>query len=241
MSYADLTVADRNRVKRWLQRRRLQSAVKLAADLRMTPGVVCDFGAGDGELCKLLIGQYPRSRVICYEPASYLFAEARDNLSALPMIELTQDVASIPAGTVDLLFCLEVFEHLPQRETLDALRTAATLLESDGAMIIGVPVEIGIPAIYKGLFRMTRRYGEFDANVKNVALAAVGRPPTERPLDEVEPGLRFHHHHTGFDFRAFRKTLADFFVIERVSASPFPPLGAWLNPEAYFVVRKRRQ
>lgn len=239
MSYADLTVADRNRIKRWLQRRRLQSAVTLAPDLRETPRVVCDFGAGNGEFCKLLIGRYPQARVICYEPSSDLFGEARDNLKGLPMIEVTQALATIPAGTVDLLFCLEVFEHLPERETLDVFRTAETLLASGGAMIIGVPVEIGIPAIYKGLFRMTRRYGDFDANVRNVVMAAVGRPPTERPLDEVEPGLRFHPYHIGFDVRAFRKTLADFFVIERVSASPFPPFGAWLNPEAYFVVRKR--
>ena len=239
MSYADLTVADRNRIKRWLQRRRLQSAVTLAAAPRQTPRVLCDFGAGDGELCKLLIARYPQTRVICYEPSSELFGEARDNLKDFPMIELTQDLSVIPAGTVDILFCLEVFEHLPERETLDAFRAAATLLASDGAMIIGVPVEIGIPAVYKGIFRMTRRYGEFDANVKNVALAALGRPPTGRPLDEPEPGLRFHHHHTGFDVRTFRRTLAEFFVIERVSASPFPALGVWLNPEAYFVVRKR--
>jgi SAM-dependent methyltransferase len=238
VSYADLTFQDRNPIKRWLQHRRLVTAADLAGSRLKAPRLVCDFGAGNGELCKLLAARYEEARFACYEPAAYLLAEARENLKAVSRVEFHQDIRELERGAFDLVVCLEVFEHLPPEETIEALRTISALLKPGGTVIIGVPVEIGLPALYKGVFRMSRRYGAFDATPKNVATSLLGRPPQNRPIAELAPGLRFHYEHLGFDFRNLRRLLDRYFRSIEVSASPLSAVGTWLMPEVYFVGAK---
>ena len=238
MSYAEITFGDKNPVKRWLQLQRLVTAADLAARRVREPTIICDFGAGNGELCKLLSERHPSARLVCYEPAPDLLAEARENLKTVSRVEFCRDIEGIASGTIDLVFCLEVFEHLPLEETSEALKAISSLLKADGTTIIGVPVEVGLPALYKGLFRMSRRYGAFDATPKNVLNSFLGRPPRNRPVAELAPGLRFHHDHVGFDFRGFGKLLAEHFEPIEVFASPIAMLGTWLMPEVYFVGTK---
>jgi len=238
MSYAEITFGDRNPIKRWLQRQRLVAAAELAGRVEKFPQVICDFGAGNGELCKVLAQRYETARLVCYEPAPKLLAEARENLKAVSRVEFFEDIHGIAPGTVDLVLCLEVFEHLPPEETVDALRRISALLERGGTIIIGVPIEVGLPALYKGLFRMSRRYGAFDATPKNVAISFLGQPPQKRPIAELAPGLRWYFDHVGFDFRAFKEILGQYFESIEVSASPVAALGTWLMPEVYFVGTK---
>lgn len=238
MTYSDLTFNDRNAIKRWLQRRRLVKAVKLAVGLPQ-PAVILDYGAGNGELCKILRLEYPQARIICYEPSPELMAEAGANLEGLPGIEFCSDISRISLRSADLVFCLEVFEHLPPNETKTALEQINDLLCSEGTAIIGVPVEIGVPAIYKGLFRMVRRYGKFDALPGNVLLAFLGRPPQTRPVSEIAPGFDFYAPHLGFDHRRFLAILRKNFKLHQIATSPFAVFGTWLNPEVYFVVKRK--
>ncbi len=238
MSYAEITFNDKNPVKRWLQRQRLVSAIKLCGRSLYLPEAICDYGAGNGELCKLLAARYQNAKITCYEPMPQLLSEAKENLSATPNVEFCQDIRNVLPDTLDAVLCLEVFEHLPPSETRDALQTISEILKPEGILVIGVPVEIGIPALYKGVFRMFRRYNAYDANIKNVALAFLGRPPKDRPVSEIAPGLEFHHEHMGFHFRDFKQVLGNYFQLLQVSASPFTFPGTWLMPEVYFVVKK---
>jgi SAM-dependent methyltransferase len=238
MSYAEITFKDKNSIKRWLQQQRLFSAVELCGRSLRPPKAICDFGAGNGELCKLLAEYYQNAKLICYEPTPSLLSEARQNLCALPEIEFCQDIQTVASGTLDVVFCLEVFEHLPPEETANALQTISDLLKPEGIIIIGVPIEVGIPALYKGIFRMSRRYGAFDANMKNVVMSFFCYPPKNRPVSEIEPGFNFHYEHMGFYFRLLRETIGNYFKLDKVSASPFSALGSWLMPEIYFVATK---
>src|SRR5690606_32185921 len=111
------------------------------------------------------------------------------------------------------------------------------VLASQGSAIIGVPIEIGIPALYKGVFRIFRRFGGFDASIRNVLLAALGSPPSERPVSEIAPGFAFHPDHMGFDYRNLLAILRIQFHVKKVVASPFQFLGTWLNPEVNFLLQ----
>jgi hypothetical protein len=165
-----------------------------------------------------------------------LLQQARDNLAGLRGIEFTDSISGCPPGSVDLLFCLEVFEHLPVAESEQALHTIGRLLGAAGHAVIGVPVEIGLPALYKGLFRMLRRYGEFDAKPGHILRCAMGRPPANRPAVELMPGAHYHLHHLGFDHRRFRERLHREFRAVRHSVSPLRWGGAWLNAELNLLV-----
>jgi len=238
MTYSDITFNDKNPIKRWLQNQRLVTAIKLAHGPNINQQVICDFGAGNGELCKLLAKRYPSSKIICYEPTISLLNEARKNLEGINNVIFYQDSNCIALESIDLLFCLEVFEHLPPKETDDALDKISKILSSEGRLVVGIPVEIGLPALYKGIFRMLRRFGAFDANFKNVFLSFVGLPPEIRPASEISPGLNYYLEHMGFNFHRFKETLRVRFKILKISASPFSFLTYWLMPEVYFTAIK---
>jgi SAM-dependent methyltransferase len=236
-SYAALTREDPNPLKRAVQGRRLADALRLAGDL--APRHVVDYGGGDGALCRSAAARWPDARLVCFEPAPQLAEEARGLLAGVPQAEVVGDEAALPAGQADLVFCTEVFEHLPPAETARALDEIARIMAPGGRAIIGVPVEIGPPALPKGAFRALRRPGEFDARPAAILGAAVGRPPRPRLQAEISPGRAYYPHHLGFDHRPLARMVAERFELERRASSPFPALPAWLNSELYLRARRR--
>ena len=233
--YSGITVHDKNPVKSYLQRRRLRDALSVLDE--DFAGKILDFGGGSGELSRILAASFPRAHVFCYEPAPELLEEARWNLSGFENVVLVPSLDKLEGERFRYVFCLEVFEHLPRRETAQAIRAMRGLLARGGTAVVGVPNELFLPALVKGLFRMTQRYGEFDARPSNVLRAAAGRPPKKRPKREIAPGLPYHFHHTGFDHRGLRAKLSETFEVERQFASPVG--GELLGTEIYLVLRKR--
>ena len=239
MSYAEITFKDKNPIKRYLQKQRLVSAIDLLKQSNIIPTKILDFGAGNGELFKLLAEEYPLSELFCYEPTPDLLSEAKQNLNNIEKISFHNNINDVLSETIDIIFCLEVFEHLPPEESLNAIKSILRLLKPGGKIIIGVPVEIGFASLYKGAFRMARRYGNFDANIKNVLSSAMYHPPKVRPVAEIAPGFKYHHDHMGFDFRQLKIMIEVDFNICKVSTSPFN-IGTWLMPEVYFLAEKHR-
>jgi SAM-dependent methyltransferase len=239
MTYAEITFQDKNLFKRYLQRKRLASAIKLSTHYCKDPKTIVDFGGGNGELCKILSAQYPKSKIICYEPTPYLLAEARENLKDLPSIELYSSISHIEDDSIDLLFTLEVFEHLPETETSNAINDISRLLTDKGLAVIGVPVEIFLPALYRGFFRLTRRAGSFDAKIDNILYSLMGFPPKNRPSREITDGFEYYFDHMGFDYRNLRRTLIKEFNLLKCSTSPFGMFTPLFEPEVNFMVSKR--
>ena len=159
-------------------------------------------------------------------------------LADFSSVRFVDDTVSIESATFDCIFSLEVFEHLPEKETALAMAEIHRLLKPAGIAVIGVPHELFLPALVKGLFRASRRYGDFDAIPGNIFKALTGRPPLQRPVAEIRPGLAYHFHHLGFDFRALEHALKQHFQVRRKWFGPVPMLGAVLNSEVYFLVQK---
>jgi SAM-dependent methyltransferase len=180
MQYADITTRDPNPVKRWLQGRRFSDALKVLNGARLGDSLrVLDFGAGNGELVRQMVRIAPIEAFV-FEPTPSLMAEARQNLAGQDSVVFLHSLDSVEPGTFDYVFCLEVFEHLPEGEMVKAIAEIHRLLKADGVAVIGVPHEVFLPAMIKGLFRMSRRYGDFDARRPGNVLAALcGRPPRQ--------------------------------------------------------------
>jgi SAM-dependent methyltransferase len=238
MTYESITLKDPNPVKRWFQRRRYSDALRAWKNPRLNERVhVLDFGGGNGELLRQLAVS-PSICATIYEPTPSLMAEAKQMLSSSDCVTFTESVTALRDETYDYVFCLEVFEHLPEKETVQALAEIRRLLKPGGLAVIGVPIEIYFPALVKGIFRISRRYGEFDATPRNVFAAMIGQPPSKRPTTEISSGLNYHFHHLGFDFRCLQRLIAESFPIKRRWFSPFPVLGGMLNSEVYYLLQK---
>ena len=148
--------------------------------------------------------------------------------------------AALPEGAADVVFCTEVFEHLPGPATQAALAEVDRILVPGGRLVIGVPMELWAPALAKGLFRMARRPGSFDGQAPKVLAASGGRPPRPRPEVEISPGRAYFPHHLGFDHRELLIAMRERFDIERVWGSPAGGAPLWLNSEVCILAHKRR-
>ncbi|MDO1559727.1 class I SAM-dependent methyltransferase [Brevundimonas sp. 2R-24] len=233
--YAERTHRDPNPLKRWVQGRRLEDALRWA-ERRGEPSRIVDFGCGDGELCRRAAQRWPGCEVVGFEPAAELRAQA--TAAGIEGVRYVEAEAQLPEAWADVVFCTEVFEHLPDAETETALREIHRILSPDGRVVIGVPVEVGPPAAAKGLFRMLRRWGDEDARPGPVLAAMAGRPKKSRFRDWIAPGRAYFPHHIGFDHRPLIRRLAPLFRVEQVAGSPLAALPVWLNSEAYIVARR---
>jgi SAM-dependent methyltransferase len=234
--YASITRDDPNAFKRFLQHKRLNDALGLLKARR--PALSIDYGAGDGELARLLRLMCPAGEVVCFEPSAQLRAQAVAHISALSGISLTAHVTNVADGCADAIFCLEVFEHLPPQETTEAIDHMHRLLKPDGVLIVGVPVETGPVARLKGWFRRRRRV-DFDTDAQRIAQAARGDIRFERLRVDFEGGGGYYPHHLGFDYRDLLRRLATRFVIETRRSSPLALLPPEWNSELNLLLRKR--
>src|SRR5262249_42700560 len=127
MEYANFTRNDKNPIKRFLQRKRLRDAMALTIGCGRLSSIL-DYGAGDGELSRLLAIRLPDARVWCYEPYQSLREQALANTRNVPNVEVVGSLEHLERESFDLILCTEVFEHLPHDETEESLRKIGSLL-----------------------------------------------------------------------------------------------------------------
>jgi len=238
MAYADITINDPSPLKRMLQRNRFIDAIALYP-LELKPVVVSDFGGGDGELCLRLRSILSKTKIMCYEPSQSMFSEAVEKIARKNVVLLNR-IAEIETDSIDVVYCMEVLEHLPDQEVEKAINDIYSIMKLGGIAIVGVPNEIYLAALYKGLFRMRRRFGEFDASPLNILKCVFGVPPPNRPLGEISPNIPYHFYHLGFDHRKLEKLLSRKFEVLLRKLSPFKFRGVWGCPEIYYMLRKAK-
>lgn len=240
LSYARLTLEDPNAIKRLLQRRRLHDALHLLPGLNERfGGAILDIGGGDGYFAQMIAERVPRARVVCFEPAPLLRAQAAERFREMPDVELVSDLVAVEGQKFDAIYCLEVLEHLPRRTMRHLLSQVRAVSAADAHVVVGVPNEIYLAAAAKGLFRMARRMGALDTRPQHMLRALVGRPPRRRLRTTIGPGLPYYPHHLGFDHRALEKVLGAHFQVECRRGSPLAWLPLACNSEVYFVCRAK--
>ncbi|MEJ2050668.1 MAG: class I SAM-dependent methyltransferase [Calditrichota bacterium] len=236
--YADLTVNDRNPIKRNLQRIRIRHALKPLKNLPSDyTGSILDFGAGDAYLSHQIATIYPHANIIAFEPSGELRQQALENIENHSNITIHEKLDNQTFNKFDYIFCLEVMEHLPQREMDIALEQLREVSTGSTKILFGVPNEIYLAAFLKGIFRMTRRYGEVDAIPSNILKASLGLPLKCRPVNIFSEDLPYIIRHVGFDYRVFLNQLLDKFDVVQIYGSPFPFLPQILNFEIFILAK----
>ena len=106
-----------------------------------------DFGCGIGRLTRALAPRFDRTYGV--DVASTMIAEARRLDAARGpsgaefLVHEPDGLARRPAGSVDVLTCLLVLQHLPSRSAIaDCLRQFVRLLAPGGVAVVQLPVRL---------------------------------------------------------------------------------------------------
>lgn len=242
MGYAEITFRDKNRVKRFLQRQRLLNATGKAMKSQAagkSHRAILDFGCANAELFKYFQEKENNILYTGYDPEESFIEEAKKNVGMVPNCVLTNNRNDLKLKHYDIIFCLEVFEHLPGSLINEELQYLESLLSENGLLVIGVPNEIFLSAFIRGMFRMTRRYGDYDANFKNVFLSMIGKPPYDRHRGGLNNSGSYIYTHMGFDYRKLINLIDKKFAINEIFGAPVLFFPLLLNTEVNIICRKR--
>jgi len=228
MSYYSSTYDSPNPLIRYAHRQRLSTAIKL---VDISPELhLLDYGCGDGLFLRELAARYRcADRLFGYEPY----------MKALPDSQTTifRDWTAVeenfpPKWPASIVTCFEVLEHFSPEAQERALVAMKSVLAKDGRAIVSVPIECGLPAVPKNVFRWLR-HGRKQPDVYN--LGNIARSIVATPIPACRTGSDYLSH-MGFYYRDLEKVFEKHFSIISRSFSPFPWLGAQFNSQVFYVL-----
>ena len=241
--YASKQIFSKARIISWSHRRRFQIGMQLG---RQFAGQrVLDYGCGDGTFLAMLLASGAAPAMAVGSELQRSTVEECNSRLGTPSLRfvLVDDLED--AGTFDGIFCMEVLEHVVEPNAI--LERLERRLAPNGKLLISVPVEIGLPLLFKQTVRRVAGWfhiGDYPGihpykPAEIIAGVFAGsRQHIQRPIDSNEWGLTYPDH-KGFNWRAFRGILEQRFEIDRILGSPI----AWLPPQfgsqVWFVLRRK--
>ena len=224
--YADRTRNTREFLKAIAHSRRLDQAVRIVPI--ESGDRIFDYGCGDGAFFDQLSRYTAKENLFGYDP--WLLGEM--TFEGATTFDAVPDFIDTLAGTFDVVYCMEVCEHLSDAANAALLDNVARLGKPDAVFVFGVPIETGPSAVLKNLFRWWKG-GRQGANPSRIWRTTFSLP-VEREWVDGWCGT-----HIGFDYRRFRETIAAHgFRIQRTVCLPLRGTSSVLNNEIYFVCRR---
>jgi SAM-dependent methyltransferase len=246
--YAQKQIASRSRLIAWSHQGRFRTALRLARDLGGER--LLDYGCGDGTFLGMLAAR-PDSPLLAMgaELHQSIVEDCRARFRACERLrfELCTDLESADSGSFDVIFCMEVLEHIPEPGPL--LDVFDRLLAPSGVVVISVPIEIGLPVVVKQMVRTVagwRGIGHYPGTTPCTgrelvrSVFAGEQTHLERPLHRHGNGQPFHDH-KGFNWRRLRRLVRERFDLIREDTSPVGWLGPQLGTQRWFVAKGRRR
>ena len=235
MSYSNLTNFNRNFIKKFTHNSRFNIAIKILKKNFSSISInVLDYGAGDGEFLKKINKEIPGLKDIsAYEPLIGRYDEVKLNISSYKNMNVYHKYDEI-GKRYEVIFCMEVFEHLNKKLTVDALNNISNLLTKNGLCIVSVPIETGIGGFLKNIIRVIIGQTHSGLTFKNIFKILLGLK-IERN-EETD----FISSHIGFSYYDLENLIIkkDFNILQK-SFSPFSYLGASFNSQIFFVIQKK--
>jgi SAM-dependent methyltransferase len=230
----------------WSHRRRFELACRLAA--RFGGRRLLDYGCGDGTFLAM-------ARDALDAPVEAVGAELTDALvndcrtrlggrAGLSFVTIADLARPGSEGQYDVLFCMEVLEHVVDREPVFDLWDR--LLRPGGEVIVSVPNETGPALAVKQPARRLARWcglSDYPGSAPYTwpeyarALFTGRHPHITRPVHRGADGMESHCH-KGFNWRALRDELVQRWELVRIYRSPVPFLPVDFNSQIWFHLRK---
>lgn len=245
--FAKKQLFSKSGIIRWSHRRRFEVAVAKSAAFAGLR--VLDFGCGDGTYLAMLLESKSAPReAVGAELESKVVNENRERFGGRTNLGfvLQSDLESpTQAGTFDVVVCMECFEHMTDPDRyLDLLHT---LLRPGGKLLLSVPVETGLPVVFKQVIRRIagwRKIGDYATTLPYTwgelfkSVFAGSAQHIQRVRHQMGNG-GVSHCHKGFNWMNLRDRIAKRFVLDRVSASPIEWLSPHLASQAWFEAHKQ--
>lgn len=230
-SYRRTTYDSLNPLIRFAHRTRLKKALRL---VDAKPGeTVFDYGCGDALFLRHMADIGPKGvQYFGFEPFM-LGQEGSDTVQILRTREELLD--KFANRKVDVATCFEVLEHCSLERQHEAMATVRDMLAPSGRFIVSVPIEFGFPALPKNLFRwISQKEHRKDLyTARNFWRSFVGAPIPEWRTHADFLG------HMGFYTWDLEEVIKPYFNIVEKSFSPLPGLGASLNSQVFYLLKKR--
>ena len=241
--YARNQLRSRSRLISWSHRGRFRTALRIAR------GVIghrqLDYGCGDGTFLGLLASQQRISAVGAEVQAS-IVEDCRRRFAGFDDVrfELVSDLEQGAAASYDVIYCMEVLEHVLDPDRL--LQRFDRLLAPGGTLVISVPIETGLPVVVKQAVRTLagwRGIGHYPGTTGYTSrelLSSILAGPTQhiqRPVFTDAEGNPTHDH-KGFNWRVLRALVRRRFHLVREDTSPIRGMGPHFATQRWFVARK---
>ncbi|MFO0810558.1 MAG: class I SAM-dependent methyltransferase [Gemmataceae bacterium] len=224
----------------WSHRARYRMALRLIGP---RPGRLLDYGVGDGTLLSMAANRLTEGWGADINVEHVRECKARfecvRNLKFMTVRELSEPTYE---GTFDVVTCMETLEHCIA-PTVDAvLHDLVRLTNPAGRTIISVPIEIGPTFLVKSIVRSMAAwrglsdYSHYESYPFRDAVrmicasrrTVIDRPEYGGPDDP-------NHSHYGFNWRALRERVRQYFEITATRFSPLGWLGGWFSSQVWFI------
>lgn len=247
--YARKQLFSRSRLVTWSHTARFEMARQLTAP--RAGQRLLDYGCGDGTFVAQVHDLFPSVTATDVSMSQLRDCARRfaalDGLTFMHVDRLDDGGAD---RTFDVVTCMEVLEHCPDRIQIDVLDRIARATAADGLVIISVPMETGPSLAAKHLARSAvalrglteyangERYrpSEFARMLFARRDTAIVREE-QNGMDEDGRIFPFTGH-KGFNWRRLETLVRSRFAIERRLFTPMRLLGPVLNSQVWFVCRK---
>ncbi len=145
MKYADYTRNTKDPFKKIAHSRRLEQAARLSplsADME-----ILDYGCGDGALFEHLEKFVPAGNLFGFDPE--LLAQV--TFKSTTTYEDAKTLVAEHSEEFDVVYCMEVCEHLNYDAPFALFRNIRVLGKSDATVIFGIPLETGVSGFVKNM------------------------------------------------------------------------------------------
>jgi len=247
--YAKKQLFCRSAIIAWSHRSRFRLARKLVDPY--AGGNLLDYGCGDGTFLAGVHDLFPVAVGADIDHGQNLECGTRlatlSNISFLLTNELTDPIHE---SAYRVVTCMEVLEHCIEEDLNQVVSDLWRLVSPDGVVIISVPVEVGPSLIGKQLLRMFASwrglgdYGDserYSSRELGRMLFAGEHTVIYRPVYSDGPCSSRYHSHKGFNWRALRGRLGEYFDVKETYFSPLGCLRGYFSSQAWFVCASRKR
>jgi 2-polyprenyl-3-methyl-5-hydroxy-6-metoxy-1,4-benzoquinol methylase len=198
MSYTNLTINNKNFIKKFSHNKRFKILRQKLNRLKNKKINFLDFGAGDGQFIKELILSNYLFNFTAYEPVQKQVNEMKENFHSdnINNCIIYNNIQFIKKK-FDIICCLETLEHFSKKDQMILLNQIKNLIKPNGTVFISVPLEVYLSGFTKNIFRILMGQKHPNTNIENLFKTLFGikincKIKTRQKLNYISSHIGFY-------------------------------------------------